>query len=579
MKTKKEKFAYGFILHLFMFVQLVCRTLEVNGNMNWNVKNISMFLGISALFTVFVVGTIYATQIVIKKWFNKELNNVKDIKKNDNSKSGRLFFVSWFIIFLCWLPLFLAYYPGILAYDSGNQIGQIVNSSYNNHHPLIHTLIIAAFLKLGELIGSMNVGIAIYTIIQMLCLSATMAIGIYLLGNRGVKRIWLGLLILYCGLCPVNSYMAVSMTKDVFFTVFVFLFVFTLLYLLGDEKHSRVWDVVYVCVTSIMMLFRNNGKYAMLVFLGLGFIMLFIEYMINRKKEDGVNKKEITKKRKRILYLLCETVISLILSVFVLSGLDSMVASQEGDKREMLSIPIQQISRCMVYHGGLDIINGDDNTISEADKNLINEFILYDGYLKYDPFISDPVKICTNTSVVLNKMRDFISMYIRFAFDYPEEYINAFMEVNGGYLSVLDKTHSEVNLKEEIMGLGYLQTHWVEEVFKEIGIYKESKWPELYVVFEKFAGENGYLELPIVRQLVAPGMYLWCYILLGVWMAFRKEIIYQLPMFFISCYYATLLLGPTVQLRYLYPVMLLLPFFYLYISSCKRSSTSLMNSN
>ena len=138
MKTKKEKFAYGFILYLFMFVQLVCRTLEVNGNMNWNVKNISMFLGISALFTVFVVGTIYATQIVIKKWFNKELNNVKDIKKNDNSKSGRLFFVSWFIIFLCWLPLFLAYYPGILAYDSGNQIGQIVNSSYNNHHPLIH---------------------------------------------------------------------------------------------------------------------------------------------------------------------------------------------------------------------------------------------------------------------------------------------------------------------------------------------------------------------------------------------------------------------------------------------------------
>ncbi len=568
MKTKKEKIAYGIVVLFFVFVQLICRTLELNGNMVWNAKSISICFGISILSVVIFFFAVSFIKKIRNAFYDKKEN------RSDNTikvSSGKIFFASWIIIFICWIPLFLAYYPGILAYDSGVQIGQIVQGAYNNHHPLIHTLMIAVFMKIGELLGSVNMGVAIYTLVQMLCLSSTMSVGIYFLEKKGVKRYWLWLIIMYCGLCPSNSYMAISMTKDVFFTIFVLLFVFILLYLLEGKKHHFMWDVAYVLVATLMMLFRNNGKYAILVFLIFLFLSLLVDFGGDRQKKKNADKEEVKQKRKEILLILSETVAGVILSSVLLSGLNNIVSSQEGDKREMLSIPIQQIARCMVYHGGFDIVEMGDDTISEADKKLIDEFILHNGYLQYEPSISDPVKRCTNTSIVLNKFKEFISMYVRLIFDYPEECINAFLEVNGGYLSILDESHSKVNLRENLLGLGYLQTRWEENAFGQLGIYKDSKLPKLYTLLEKFAGENVYLDIPIVRTLVAPGMYIWCYIILGIWAFFHREKKYQFILFFVVGYYVTLLLGPTVQLRYLYPVMLLLPFVYLYVLYGERS--------
>ncbi len=568
MKTKKEKFAYGSVVAVFVFVQLICRTLELNGNMVWNVKSISICLGISILCVILFFFALFFIGKIGKKFCTKTEQNDKSRVK---ISAGKLFFISWSLIFICWIPMFLAYYPGILAYDSYVQIEQIMTGAYNNHHPLIHTLMIAAFMQIGELSGSINLGVAMYTIVQMLCLSATMSAGIYMLAKKGVKRIWLWLLILYCGLCPSNGYMALSMTKDVFFTIFVLLFIFILLRLLDGEHHHFIWDVAYVGVATLMMLFRNNGKYAMLVFLGLSVLLLFAQFLAGRKKKETTAVYGV--KQKRLFWILGESVVSLILGSILLSGLNGIVSSQEGDKREMLSIPIQQIARSMVYHGGLELVETGDDTISQADKNLINEFILYNGYTNYDPIISDPVKRCTNTSVVLNKMKEFVSMYVRLFLNYPGEYINAFLEVNGGYLSVLDESHSQVNLYGDVKGLGYLQTRWEEGTIHQAGIYKDSKLPGLYNALEKFSGENGYLDIPVVRNLVAPGMYIWCWALLGIWAFFKREKKSQLPLFFVAGYYLTLLLGPTVQLRYLYPVMLLLPFFYLYTLYNKRSGT------
>lgn len=573
MGAKREKIAYAFIVAMFVFVQLACRTLELSGNMKWNVKSILVCLGISVAFVffVFLVASLLK-KIKIVFWDAPEkVFRTKESKVRISNKA--FFFISWLFIFLCWIPVFLAYYPGILAYDSYVQIGQIMEGAYNNHHPLIHTFMIAAFMKIGEAIGNMNLGVAMYTILQMLCLSATMSSGICLLAKKGVKRFWLWLIMVYCGLCPANSYMAISMTKDVYFTIFVLLFGYILLHLLNGEKHHILWDIIFVGVASLMMLFRNNGKYAVLVFAGFSVVLFVADYLILRKKKETSGKEEFKKKRKRILLILGETIVALVLSSVLLSGFDRVVSSQAGDKREMLSIPIQQVARCMVYHGGLDMVETDDNSISESDKNIINEFILYNGYTQYDPLISDPVKRCTNTSVILNKPQEFVRMYVGLALAYPEEYINAFLAVNGGYLSVWDESHSQVNLYEDVKGLGYLQTRWEESVINQAGIYKDSKIPKLYEALDKFASGNGYLDIPVVRSLIAPGLYIWCYIFMGVWAFFHRDHKYQLPFFFVAGYYLTLLFGPTVQLRYLYPVMLLLPFICLYVWYSKKSES------
>lgn len=568
MKAKKEKFAIGFIVAVFAWIQMVCVTLERKGNMEWNIRNTFICLGISALCVILFFLAVFFLQR-IKKQFCDLLHKYDENTESRMKISNKwMFFVSWMFIFACWIPVLLAYYPGILAYDSYVQIEQIMNGAYNNHHPLIHTLMIALFIKIGGLTGNVNLGVAMYTVVQMLCLAAVMSAGVYLLAKKGVRRIWLWIVILYCGLCPSNSYMAVSMTKDVFFTIFVLLFLFILVYLLEGKEHHFMWDVTYMVVATLMMLFRNNGKYAMLVFLGISLLLLFTDIISCRKKKENV-----WPKRKGIVLILGETVVSLLVSTLLLSGLNYVVSSQEGDKREMLSIPIQQVARCMVYHGGLNMVETDDNTISESDKSVINEFILYNGYTQYNPIISDPVKRCTNTSVILNKTKEFVNMYVGLAVDYPAEYVNAFLAVNGGYLSVWDESHSKVNLYEDVRGLGYLQTRWEESVINQAGIYKDSKWMALYTKLDEFASENGYLKIPVVKNLIAPGMYIWGYIALGIWAFFKREKKYQLPLFYVAGYYVTLLLGPTVQLRYLYPVMLFLPFVYLYILYSNRSKT------
>lgn len=559
MQNKKEMALYGFIAFIFIFFQLACRAVEVQGNVEWNVRNLCFCFGISIGFAVITVLVLLAGKKCFLIVFQKRNYQEKKVKFN----SKKVFWISWVIILACWMPLFLAYYPGILAYDSYVQIEQITSGAYNNHHPLIHTFLIKMFLDIGNVLGSVNLGTAMYTVTQMLALSGVMAWGVSLLSKKGVGRFWLTVVVLYCGLNPANSYLAISMTKDVYFTVFVLVFAFCLLKHGEMGKQHLMWDVVYVAATIFMILFRNNGMYALLVCICMYVFFAFLGFCFRKKKsEDEAIRKE---KRRKFWILLIETAIGIFISLLILGGLNRSVDARDGDKREMLSIPIQQIARCMVYHGGVNIRGEDDNSISDTDKALINEFILDEGYAKYNPSISDPVKRCTNTWVVLNKMKEFLSMYIRLALDYPSDYLNAFLAVNSGYLSVIDESHAQVNLYGNEMGLGYLQTRWEMSTISNADIYKESKWPVLYEKMEKFASNNGYLDIPIVRQLVAPGMYLWCYLLLAVWIGFNREKQWLTPFYFVIGYYVTLVLGPTVQLRYLYPLMVLLPFYYFYV--------------
>ena len=80
---------------------------------------------------------------------------------------------------------------------------------------------------------------------------------------------------------------------------------------------------------------------------------------------------------------------------------------------------------------------------------------------------------------------------------------------------------------------------------------------------EKWADENGYLRIPVVKYLFVPGVWLWFYLLAGAWRLLRKEYPACLPLMLAAGYFATLLLGPTVQLRYLYPLMAAFPFLLL----------------
>lgn len=455
------------------------------------------------------------------------------------------------LLLLAWLPFYLAYYPGICAYDVPVQAGQIVSGQYNEHHPLAHTLLIGAAMHLGEAFGDINLGIACLTALQLLLLALSIAMGICLLHRRELSGIG-QLAVLLLSMCyPFTWYMGVSITKDIFFTVFLLLFLTSLSDAVAfgqTRKHIDITDGMTIVGAIGVVLFRNNGKYA----LALGFCALLLAVAV------GKQHRSLWKR------LALEVLTGLVVGLLTLFALTAATGAEQADRREVLSLPMQQLARCMVYHGGVGVLEEDDATMSEEDRALINDFILDEAYREYDPAFADPVKRHVNTYVVRYRTADFLRTYCRLLVQYPSDYINAALALDAGFLSPFDTTHAEVNASETESGLGYAQTRWEEGTLASYGITKESKWPALFDWAEEWADDNAYLKLPLIKYLFVPGSFLWLYLGLAAILFYRRSAHMAMPLVTVFGYYATMLLGPTVQLRYLYPVMLALPFLLLY---------------
>lgn len=530
---------------LFFFFCLTEKELASEGNIVWTGGYVFRLLTVSVLAGGAVGAALCAGFYRLAAW--KPPNGQENVRQR-HWLGLAVFGGSFLLLFLGWLPAYLAYYPAICSYDSPIQVGQIAEKSFIDHHPIAHTLLIKGAMDFGKnVLGSVNAGIGLYALLQLLLLAAVFAFGISRLSQLGIKLFWLVLLHVILMVFPFNMYLCISVTKDVVFSAFFVLqivSVYELLYKMPMERRITWKELLFFCSTVGMILFRNNGKFAFLVFL------IFLALAALFGKEN----------RKRFIGLFLWSAAGLLVGNIALVGLFRLTGAEQGDKREMLSMPIQQLARCMIYHGGVGVVPEDDNTMGETDKALIQDFILNEGYKKYNPVISDPVKNNTNTYVVRYRLRDFASSYFHLFTTYPGDFINAALAVDAGYLYPKDVTHAFVNTDQNLSGMGYVQTHWNEDVFANYGIYKASKWEWLHGHMEKWADENGYLKIPVLRYLFMPGIWIWLYLILSGCLVIRREYNKCLPLTLILGYYGTLLLGPTVQLRYIYPVMIAFPF-------------------
>lgn len=543
---------FGIMGFLCAFLWKAEWDLAADGNILWTGSYIAEILIFSLLAGVLGGGGIcfLIYQSAEGKWSRLGGKVRKSLDKLTVSQIalGKIFVGSLLLTILCWVPCYLAYYPGICSYDTTIQLGQITEGPYIDHHPIAHTLLLQGFMRLGELLaGSVNVGIGLYAAVQMLFLAGAFAYGITQVYRCGAKMGCLILMQLYCMIYPFHWYMSVTTVKDTVFSGFFLLQMVSLYVLLLEgrgRKLCNIHSVLFVVSTVGMILFRNNGKYAMLV------LLVFLLLAVWRGK----------KQRMLWVRLSAYALVGFIVGNIGVSTLFSLTNAEQGDRREMLSMPIQQLARTMVYHGGVGVLAEDDNTMSPEAKALINDFLLNESYKEYRPDISDPVKRHTNTYVVRYRAKEFLSVYLDLLMQYPGDFINAALAVNAGYLSPSDESHAVINVNGRDKGLGYLQTRWVENELNPHGIYKASLWEGLHEDLEKWADENAYLKLPLLKYLFVPGTYLWLYLIFAGYLLVHRRYRMLLPLSLVLGYYITLILGPTVQLRYIYPMMIVLPF-------------------
>ncbi len=429
---------------------------------------------------------------------------------------------------------FATYYPAIMAYDVIPQLDQIRVSGLTTHHPLIHTLMLKGCLELGELIpffkNSDRAGLAMYSLLQMAVVAACFACVYCFLCRQGVSR-WLCYAFVLCAaFFPTHGMLAVSVTKDTIYAALTMVFtVFAYELAAGEENPGKGWLVRYGILTVLLLLFRNNSVYAWIVY------VIVVSFSVLRKK-SFFRRVCILHGAAFLLYLAVNTVM-----------VQAVSATSGTYAREMLSVPAQQIARVAQYHGE-ELTQGDLEAIAAVWGENLPEYV---------PAIADRSKrdIAGDRETLRILAGEWVSLGLR----YPGEYLQAFLLKNKGMWDLTDVTYlNDVYSYAK----GYLQITYPsdQQSYMEAlvpGYMRHQKLQPLQSLYRYFAAvDELWRYCPPIALVMQPAFY--CYLLLFICLCCigMKKPMLLLPAVYLLALAGTLLLGPCVLTRYMYPLML-----------------------
>lgn len=465
-------------------------------------------------------------------WLDKRREKKATVELQDKP-AIKSFWISWGLIFVMWIPAFLAYYPSIMSYDCHRQFQEAYMGFYNTHHPLVHTFLIRVFMSLGESIGSYEVGMAMFSVFQMLILSVIFAYACNWIGRLTHKKWAVACAIAFFGLLPIHQVLVLSITKDVLFTGFFLLLCLLLLeFNQADTKVKKILLLVAMLLVGILvMLFRNNAIYAFAVFA--------VFYIIWSKKE------------RLVIALLCLAI--LFGGKFSANAIQTALDAGSGNKVEMYSVFVQQFARIGLYQNdNLDI----------EEYGIINRYVDSVHWSIYNPHISDGIKNNVAETTFEDWKNDIPTMlkdWITIGIKYPNDFIDAFLELTRGYWFLDDVSHAEVLGYGDDTEWGLLYTFNASKSDFFEGVESKSFLPGLQKMYQKIVNGNSYYEWPVISMLFKPAFYCWTLLLVMVSLLYmkqnRKLMLCLLPLM----YLLTLLLGPVVNFRYVYPIMVVAP--------------------
>lgn len=426
----------------------------------------------------------------------------------------------WLLLTAVYLLCWLAYYPGTFAYDMASQTWQAYGyAAYNTHHPVLHTLLWAVFIRVGERLGKQELALAFYSIFQMLCVTA---LSVYVVSavHKITKNGYAALAtFLYYLLTPILHLMSFSTTKDVFFGCFFILFLLSLYEGVQAEGGGRrIRMTVYGLLAC---LFRNNMIYVVVVLLA-GSLLFRCP------------------KRLRLGLLVVIFFYSCIVkAVFPLAGI------KEGPKSEALPVPISQLSGVYVMNPEL---------LDDEEKETILTYM--PDAEAYNPRIADYVKSSFNGALLKEDGGRFLRTWLRVFRKAPMEYLCIFLDLN------VDYWYLDAPFPDRYSERGYIETETVETM-DFFSVRSENHLPAVRAYYDAVAAHTHWsMKLPVIRYFYAlafPCMSL----LLCIYLAVRgKNRLCVLPLLLLVLLYLTYLLGPVSNFRYVYPYYLSLPLYF-----------------
>jgi hypothetical protein len=454
-------------------------------------------------------------------------------------ESKFLFIYLWAIIFIAWLPILFATFPGINAYDSAAEYSYFSTGNITTHQPIIHTYLLEFFIQfVGKIINNEAIGLLLYSILQMLILSSALAYIIFFLNKRKISSpVKLGLLILFMFL-PINPIMAISSTKDVIFAATV---VFSqILFFIFAEKSSKGLSVsfifIYIIVIFLNLAFRSQSIYVYIFTIFIGMLVL-------------------SGKRKELLVLLLIPVSLYFIYIGPVSN--GLHVTKFDSIHEMMSVPCMQLARTL---------ESNNNSLTKIEKKEIKEYIPDYQAVNVTPAISDSIKNTFNTKKFKNDPIKFASLWMKIGIKNKLNFIDAFGRLTIGLW------YPDMNYPDK----GAYHPYWEYIQSKADKNYPKSKiinespiygfnW--LHARLERFTYKATFNRVPVVSMLFSSGFYSWLLILTVGWMVYQKKYRFLFPLAYLVGLWLTLLLGPVVLYRYIFPIGVALPIYL----ACRKS--------
>ncbi|MCR5303786.1 MAG: DUF6020 family protein [Lachnospiraceae bacterium] len=429
--------------------------------------------------------------------------------------TGKKRFLVWPIMLLCWIPCYISYFPGIYAYDIPFQhlvyLGQV---PWNNHQPLIHTLFWGLCWGFENLVGYHPAALIMYAVLQMIMLSGLLSyvvLRMYRFGKAAplVAFIWYAL-------NPVLVIFSFVTTKDVLFSGLFMVWLMILMDLYSSKKEIVVRDVIpFVIIGLLACLLRKNVPYVMLltafIFLGL--------------------------KKTRLFFAILATTA---MSVFVTSGIYNWAGVLASSDAEMLSVPMTQLA---------SVYNDEGAMITDRDREGIEYYM---DPSVFNPRLADPLKISFNTDRYDKDKFRFWKLYLNVLFEEPVRMINAGLTLDEPYWNPL------LPFPDPYAQLRYIETYIsVDTQYKTecAGLL-----PKIHRIYDSFARhDNKFTNSRYTGWLFSLWFPIWfifgCMIICIIRGRHEFRCIF-IPVFIL---FATYLLGPVANFRYLYTFELVMP--------------------
>jgi len=435
------------------------------------------------------------------------------------ANNRRSFLIIWVAIFFCWIPYLLVFYPGFFTTDSVREFQMGLGAiEFTSHHTIIHTLLMSAFIRIGEALGSQTTGAGLYSLIQMAVMSMIFSLTLYYLAFRNVRTSIRLCILAYFAFFPVNAMYSMTGWKNIIFAglcLMLFILIVEIFRRAETILFSKLWVSIICFVSVLFCLFLKNGVYV---------LVLFLPFFI-------VSMRKYWKKVIPIVVICAVTISAFDWCAY------SVLSVKKSNISEAMSVPLQQIARTVQKHG---------NELSQSETEALQRYFYVERLPElYNPLLSDPVKgRGFKQDAFLDDVSGFIKIWAKLGLKYPEAFISSFLCNSYGYW------YPDVN-------------YWV--VFFSvrddavIQVKRESFFPSIEALAKK-AIETIIEYVPVLSMLSSIGFVVWLIIFsVGFIIAKRKKNL-LVPILLPGFVWLTAFASPVyAEYRYVYGVMLCAP--------------------